>query len=1239
MFMFPTVKVPGDTTESLVCSFRSGCGELTLSQEYGHHPAVAVRCNMQVEDEELLGAGGGRSERATPETDAEFHQLAALASSTAYAQPNGVTQRRGVVRGDSTGGEEGSPSPGPQKMVFLEERMSAMETTLAVMSRAMERLAVLAEPERGRELRASSMWDVSMGSSQGFADLPAPKGREMRKEPGARPKIQTSLTRVEESDDEGEKPPRIPATLPTETLVPLANAGRGTGQREAAAGPTGPQGGLRRAENWGLPPQGPLPRREELRIEFGGESSELDFFLTTVRGYMEDNAHTFRTESSRVRAIGAVLKRGAASWYVQLHARRDPCLGSLRRFMGALETRFRDPLEQIRAREELKTVSQGQRSVSEYAEEFQCLAEKVPEWSAVTKIELFKEGLRREILSWAVHRDEPDTLRGWIQLAGRIETSLAQARRHRGGLQQRPQMKEGSRKEGSTPAGRRTEPTGNVSTSRRGCFVCGRLGHRAAECWQRKGEGGGPPKPRAVAGKRAEEEPPMRHHSGGLVSQDKAMIVVPIQLESGSKQATCKAFVDCGCSRNIISPELAEGLGCERTNLESPIAFSQLDGSTASGSLAKYSAEDVKCKIGSWEGKVSFVISQIASYNVILGMPWLGQANPQINWEDKSMIFRMKLEGECQEAFEALKKRFTEEPVLQHPDMSKAFVLHCDASDRAYGAVLLQKDEGGNLKPCGYLSKKFSDTEKNWPIWEREALAILKALECWRHFLEGSGTPFEVWTDHRNLQYLRSPRKLSAKQIRWAQYFSRFDFRLRFFQGKHNILADALSRMPQHGGGIQESEGSIFLDKQWGLAVLTRAQAAKENKRTAISTGGGEIWEEELKRAYGMDKWLLTNKEKGELCGDLVFVNKKLYIPECLRREMLRKYHDNKGAGHLGPTRTIKLLAKQCWWPGMRKDAWGYVTQCELCAEGKTPPGKPQGLLQKVVEPMRPWECVAMDFVGELPPSRGHRYIWTILDLFSKQAHFVALPKLPSAEKLADLYVKHVYRLHGCPDKIISDRGVQFTAKFWGKFLQLLGAERNLSSAFHPATNGGVERTQQTLCQFLRMYTNYRQDDWADLLPFAEMAFNGAVHSATGRAPFEIVYGQEVAPFPRLPEWKEGEGQTDEEWPAKIKQGWQTVVEALRETQKKYKLFADRRRREGDKLGEGDLVWLSTKNLKLGFPSKKLAPRYIGPFRVAKRINEVTYELRLPKDLGKVHPVFHCSLLKKYKGTLDSGEQ
>uniref|UniRef100_A0A803TUL0 Gypsy retrotransposon integrase-like protein 1 n=1 Tax=Anolis carolinensis TaxID=28377 RepID=A0A803TUL0_ANOCA len=603
----------------------------------------------------------------------------------------------------------------------------------------------------------------------------------------------------------------------------------------------------------------------------------------------------------------------------------------------------------------------------------------------------------------------------------------------------------------------------------------------------------------------------------------------------------------------------------------------------------------------------------------------------------KSPGAKLNWTGECQQAFEALKRRFTEEPILQHPNTSKPFVVHCDASDCAYGAVLLQKDEKGNLRPCSYLSKKFSEAEKRWPIWEREALAILKALENWRHFLEGSGIPFEVWTDHKNLQYIRSPRKLSAKQIRWAQYFSHFNFRLKFFQGKHNVLADALSRMPQHGVNTRESEGSIFSDEQWGLAALTRAQTKKGENLVAVTTRG-KVWEEELKQAYEGDGWLQSHKEQGETSEGLLFVNKKLYIPEKLRPEMLKRCHDSKGAGHLGPTKTIKLLARQCWWPGMRKDVKSYITRCELCAECKTPPGKPQGLLQSVVEPTRPWECVAMDFVGELPPSKGYRYIWTVLDLFSKQVHFVALQKLPSAEKLAELYVRHVYRLHACPERVISDRGVQFTARFWEKFLSLLGAERNLSSAFHPMTNGGVERTQQTLSQFLRIYSNHRQNDWSELLPFAEVAFNGAVHSATGRSPFQVVYGQEVAPFPKLPEWK-GEGGPDgEKWSENIRAGWRDVVAALKETQKRYKLFADRKRREGEKLAEGDLIWLSTENLRLGFPSKKLAPRYIGPFKISKAINEVTYQLKLPKDLGKVHPVFHCSLLKKYKGTLDEGE-
>uniref|UniRef100_A0A803TEK8 Gypsy retrotransposon integrase-like protein 1 n=1 Tax=Anolis carolinensis TaxID=28377 RepID=A0A803TEK8_ANOCA len=1323
-----------------------------------------------------------------------------------------------------------------------------------------------------------------------------------------------------------------------------------------------------------------MPRREELKLEYGGESSELNFFLIGIRGYMEDNAHTFPSEGSMVRAIGNTLKRGAASWYVQLHARRDPCLRSVPQFLAALENRFRDPLEQLRARDQLKGIKQRDKTVPEYAEEFLHLAEKVPEWSEVTKVEIFKEGLRPEVFSWAAHRDDPETLQGWIQLAGRVESTLSQVKRFRSGgssSQQRPAARgRGETRKQERPGGRPGIPfKGDDNRPKPGCFVCGKTGHRAAECWARKGEPPKATKPTPAAGRRAEEEGQAPEPPERLVSQDKRMLVVPICLSGLENRATCRAFVDCGCSRNIITPELAEALKCQQTVLKAPIAFSQLDGSVAAGEVSTKEIQGIPCEIGKWEGRISFVIAPIATYNVILGIPWLEQANPEVDWRGKSMSFKeqqtqweiskiageegegdepeeidqellppeykdfvdvfnqkeasklppkrnieveieitpganlpkpkvypmsvqekeelrkyidknlargfikpsssplgapvlfrrkkdnslrlcidyrnlnaiikdnkypmplvkdlitvlkkgsiftkldlieayhklrikpkdtwktafscafglfeylmlpfglknggscfmqlineilhpllyrgvfiflddilivsenreqhielvrevlqklreaklyaklskcefnktqidflgyrispeglamdpskvsdvrewgvpqtrrqlqsflgfanfyrsfikgfaqitapltelLKTKGkgetakvkapgaklswtpECQKAFETLKERFTEEPILKHPDIQSPFIIHCDASDCAYGAVLLQKDQNGNLKPCGYLSRKFSETEKCWPIWEKEALAILKALECWRHFLEGSEIPFEVWSDHKNLQYLKSPRKLSPKQIRWAQYFSRFNFQLKFFQGKQNVLADALSCMPQHENVAAAKEGTLFSERQWGLAVSTRAQAQREST-AAVKFDEGDSWEKELMQSYEGDQWILSNAEKGEQKGRLWFVKKKLYIPAILRTKILHRFHDNQSAGHMGITKTTKTITKHCWWPGMRKDIKNYVTQCDDCAMNKSRGGKPMGLLQPVAEPTRPWECVAMDFVGELPVSKGHRYIWTVLDLFSKQAHFIALAKLPSAEKLAELYINHIYKLHGCPSRVVSDRGVQFTAKFWRKFLEMLGAERSLSSAFHPMTNGAVERTQQTLGQFLRIYSNMRQNDWSKWLAFAELAFNSTIHSATNKTPFEVVYGYEIQPLPQLPRWAEDEEVGAGKWKAQMLECWGQVTASLKEAHKKYKTFADRKRMEGDKLEKGDLVWLSTQNIKLGLPSKKLGPKFIGPFRIQDVINEVTFQLFLPKSLGKIHPVFHRSLLKKYMGTLD----
>ncbi|XP_067317697.1 uncharacterized protein [Anolis sagrei] len=236
--------------------------------------------------------------------------------------------------------------PKPSKTTTSLE--AAMETTLAMMSRLMDRLAPLLGESQPR---AESPWEASAGSSQIL---------------GARRRTQAAPS------DGGEGIPRGDATTPQTLPVTIpAAAGRGTGQPGALFGQPVAPGGMAHVGGQSVQLQPPQQRREDLLTEFGGRSEDLDFFLMIVRGYLEDNAYAFRSEASQVRAVGAALRGGAASWYVQIHAQRNPCLGSARAFLAALEARFRDPLERVKARDRLKTI-------------------RVSEWSAQTNYQGFR---------------------------------------------------------------------------------------------------------------------------------------------------------------------------------------------------------------------------------------------------------------------------------------------------------------------------------------------------------------------------------------------------------------------------------------------------------------------------------------------------------------------------------------------------------------------------------------------------------------------------------------------------------------------------------------------------------------------------------------------------------------------------------------------------------------------------------------------------------------------------------
>ncbi|CAJ0968257.1 unnamed protein product [Ranitomeya imitator] len=268
---------------------------------------------------------------------------------------------------------------------------------------------------------------------------------------------------------------------------------------------------------------------------------------------------------------------------------------------------------------------------------------------------------------------------------------------------------------------------------------------------------------------------------------------------------------------------------------------------------------------------------------------------------------------------------------------------------------------------------------------------------------------------------------------------------------------------------------------------------------------------------------------------------------------------------------------------------------------------------------------VGMDFVVGLPKSRGCTIIWVITNHFSKMVHLVPLPRLPSARALAALFIKHIFRLHGMPDKIVSDRGPQFASRFWRELCHLLSIELNLSSTYHPETNGLVERANQTLVTYLRHFVSARQDDWASLLSWAEFALNNSVADSTGQTPFLLNYGQ----HPRVPVPMPVSSADSRvaDWAVEAWDIWDRTQDAIRASKERMRSSTDAHRRPAPTFAPGDLVWLSARNIRLRVESTKFAPRYLGPFKVLEQVNPVVYRLALPPRLG-ITDTFPVSLLK-----------
>jgi transposase InsO family protein len=593
--------------------------------------------------------------------------------------------------------------------------------------------------------------------------------------------------------------------------------------------------------------------------------------------------------------------------------------------------------------------------------------------------------------------------------------------------------------------------------------------------------------------------------------------------------------------------------------------------------------------------------------------------------------------GEDQDsAFRALKECITSAPVLSLADDAKPFRVEADSSDVATGAVLSQQSEvDSKWHPVAYLSKSLSAVERNYEIHDKEMLAIIRGLEEWRHFLEGARHKVEIWTDHKNLEYFRTAKKLNRRQARWSLYLSRFDFVLHHRPGRSMGKSDALSRRPDHGSGSQDNSNVVLLNADLFAVRAMEAVAVEGEEREVLRDIRAKVKEGCMDDSVAlMVKGLKDSKSrtvKGaewNLREGLVYFRDRIYVPrdEELRRRIVTQHHDSKVAGHPGRWKTLELVARSYWWPQMSRYIGTYCRTCDLCLRTKKDRRAPLGELQPMPVPTTPWQMVSVDFITELPEAHGFDAIMVVVDVLGKRSHMIPTHTTITAIGSARLYLTHVWKLHGLPETMLSDRGPQFVAEFMRELYRLLDIRMALSTAYHPQTDGQTERVNQELEQYIRLFVNERQDDWDELIPMAEFQYNNHVHSATQTIPFMVDHGR----LPRMGfeprEASKVEAVND--FVTRMKGALEEARAALTKAKDDMAQYYNRRRTPAPRYNIGDRVFLDASDLRISRPSQKLAHRFLGPYEIVKVVGPHAYKLKLPRTLNRVHPVFNVVKLK-----------
>ena len=331
----------------------------------------------------------------------------------------------------------------------------------------------------------------------------------------------------------------------------------------------------------------------------------------------------------------------------------------------------------------------------------------------------------------------------------------------------------------------------------------------------------------------------------------------------------------------------------------------------------------------------------------------------------------------------------------------------------------------------------------------------------------------------------------------------------------------------------------------------------------------------------------------------------------------------------------VELVTRNFWWPGITKEVKRYMEGCNACQQNKNCTEQPAGKLIPNSIPEKPWMYILADFITKLPLAQGYDSILVVVDRLTKMVHFIPTTEKMLAEGLARLFRDNVWKLHGLPESIISDRGPQFTAGIMRELNEMLEIKSKLSTVFYPQTDRQTERVNQQLEQYLRMFIDHRQEQWPEWLGTAEFTYNNKAYSSTQTSPFKTNYRQN--PRTGFEGRKKGKYAGAEKFVEKMKEIQAEAKAVLKKAQEDMRRYADRKRSDIDEYKVEDLVMLSTKDLKyqmVGRRTEKLMERFMGPYKIKEIVSSNAVKLELP-SIVKIHLVVNVSRIQRYIGQVE----